>query len=185
MLVTIRDDTWNVLNMQHITQIRKDGIIQISLVVALTKSNSSSPSADCMYQWNESASIPIMACRLFSDKPLSKQMLSIGPFGTNFCEIWNQNSKTFSVTKMHLKIVCEKATIFSRGRGVKGPSHIVEGGHHLRNSTSTSTHFKTPRQLTMNLQHVSIPSNHYFTLSAVHTMLFQNASPVLCPKPVT
>ena len=35
MLGTIRDDTWNVLNMQHITQIRKDGIIQTSPVVAI------------------------------------------------------------------------------------------------------------------------------------------------------
>ena len=35
MLATIRDDTWNVLNMRHTTQIRKDGIIQTSLVVAL------------------------------------------------------------------------------------------------------------------------------------------------------
>ena len=28
MVATIRDDTWNVLNIHHITQIRKDGIIQ-------------------------------------------------------------------------------------------------------------------------------------------------------------
>ena len=31
MLAKIRDDTLNVLNMQHKTQIRKDGIIQTSL----------------------------------------------------------------------------------------------------------------------------------------------------------
>ena len=35
MLATIRDDTCNVLNMQHITQIRKDGIIQTSPVPAI------------------------------------------------------------------------------------------------------------------------------------------------------
>ena len=35
MLATIRDDTLNVLNMQHITQIRKDVILQISPVVAI------------------------------------------------------------------------------------------------------------------------------------------------------
>ena len=35
MLATIRDDTWNVLNMQHIIPIRKDGIIQTFPVVAI------------------------------------------------------------------------------------------------------------------------------------------------------
>ena len=35
MLATIRDDTWNVLNIQHITPIRKDGIIQTPPVVAI------------------------------------------------------------------------------------------------------------------------------------------------------
>ena len=36
MLATICDDTWNVLNMQHITKIGKDGNIQTSPVVAIT-----------------------------------------------------------------------------------------------------------------------------------------------------
>ena len=36
MLATICDDTWNVLNMRHITtKLKKDGIIQTSLVVAI------------------------------------------------------------------------------------------------------------------------------------------------------
>ena len=35
MLATIHDDTWNMLNMQQITLIRKDGIIQTSPVVVL------------------------------------------------------------------------------------------------------------------------------------------------------
>ena len=35
MLATIRDDTWNELNMQHI--IRKCGIIQTSPVVAINR----------------------------------------------------------------------------------------------------------------------------------------------------
>ena len=35
MLATIRDDTWNVLNMLHISQIKKDGIIQTSRVAAI------------------------------------------------------------------------------------------------------------------------------------------------------
>ena len=37
MLARIRDDTWNMLNMQYITQIRKDGIIQTSTVVAIER----------------------------------------------------------------------------------------------------------------------------------------------------
>ena len=42
MLTTIHDDTWKVLNMQHITQIHKDVIIQVSPVVA-TKINGPRP----------------------------------------------------------------------------------------------------------------------------------------------
>ena len=37
MLVTICHDTWNMLNMQHITPNQKDGIIQTSLVVAIKR----------------------------------------------------------------------------------------------------------------------------------------------------
>ena len=37
MDITIRDDTWYVLNMQLTTKNRKDGIIMIFLVLAITK----------------------------------------------------------------------------------------------------------------------------------------------------
>ena len=37
MLATIRDDTRDVLNMQHITQIQKDGISETSPVAVLKK----------------------------------------------------------------------------------------------------------------------------------------------------
>ena len=38
MLAKIRDYTWNVLNMQHITpKFEKDGTIQTSLVVAIKR----------------------------------------------------------------------------------------------------------------------------------------------------
>ena len=37
MDITIRDDTWYVLNMQLTTKNRKDGIIMIFLVLAFTK----------------------------------------------------------------------------------------------------------------------------------------------------
>ena len=38
MLAIIRDDTWNVLSMQHtILQIRKAGVIQPSTVVAINR----------------------------------------------------------------------------------------------------------------------------------------------------
>ena len=52
MLASIRDDTLNVLNTQHITQIQKDGIIQTSPTL-----------------------VQIMACRLVGAKPLSEEML--------------------------------------------------------------------------------------------------------------
>ena len=37
MLAPIHDNTWNVLNMQHIPRNSKDGIIQTSPVVAIKK----------------------------------------------------------------------------------------------------------------------------------------------------
>ena len=35
MLATIHNETWNLLNMQHITQILKDETVQTSSVVAI------------------------------------------------------------------------------------------------------------------------------------------------------
>ena len=37
MLATIHNDTWNVLSMQHITPNLKDGIINLSSVVAIKR----------------------------------------------------------------------------------------------------------------------------------------------------
>ena len=37
MLATIHDDTWSVLNMQHIIPNSKDGVIQTSPVVAIDR----------------------------------------------------------------------------------------------------------------------------------------------------
>ena len=45
------------------------------------------PSAAYMPQWIGSALVQTMACRLFSDKPLSKLMLRWFQLGTNFSEI--------------------------------------------------------------------------------------------------
>ena len=51
-------------------------------------------------------------------------LLSIGPLGTNFSEIWIKIQK-FSFTKMHLKMSSakKKTAILSRGRWVKESSH--------------------------------------------------------------
>ena len=56
--------------------------------------------------------VQIMACHLFGAKPLSKPMLGYyQPSGTNFSEIWIA-IKTFSFTKMHLKILSAKRQPF-------------------------------------------------------------------------
>ena len=58
-----------------------------------------------MGQWIGSALVQIMACRLYSAKPLSKSsgLLTIGPSGTNFSKI-QIKIQNFSFTKMHLNI---------------------------------------------------------------------------------
>ena len=59
-----------------------------------------------------------MACRLFDANPLSKPMLGYCPIGrleTNFSEICNQNVRLFIHENAYETIVCEMATILSRG----------------------------------------------------------------------
>ena len=87
--------------------------------------NSSPPSATYLYQWIRSALVLIMACRLFSAKPLSKPMLG-------YCQLDPQEQtsvkiQNFSFTKYHLKTSSVKWRPFlSRGRGVnKGLPHTV------------------------------------------------------------
>ena len=46
--------------------------------------HSSSPSAAYMHHWTESASVQVMACRLFGDKPLPEPMLAY--FQLHFCK---------------------------------------------------------------------------------------------------
>ena len=82
--------------------------------------NSSPLSATYMCQWIGSALVQIMACRLFSAKPLSKPMLGycqFGPLGTNFSEILIK-ILNFSFMKMHLKIWSAKRRPFCPGGDV-------------------------------------------------------------------
>ena len=77
--------------------------------------NLSPPSAAYMRQWIGSALVQIMACRLFSAKPLSKPMLGycqLDPWEKNFSEIITN----FSFTKMQLKISSAKRRPFCPGR---------------------------------------------------------------------
>ena len=77
--------TNNEISLKAISQeIPQPSITKISLKIIIKNSfksprgpwvNSSSPSATYMYQWIRSALVQIMACRLFSAKPLSKPML--------------------------------------------------------------------------------------------------------------
>ena len=77
------------------------------------------PSATFMHQWIGSALVQIMACRLFSAKPITKSMLSIiinwtllthWPFLAHLTKIQN-----FSLMKMHLKISSVKWWPFCPG----------------------------------------------------------------------
>ena len=68
--------------------------------------NSSPTSATYIYQWIGSALVLIMACCLFSAKPLS-MLLPIGPLETNLSEI-SIKILNFSFMKMHPKISSAK-----------------------------------------------------------------------------
>ena len=58
----------------------RDRLIK-SLVASLVVINSSPPSAAYMRQWNGSAFVQIMACRLIGAKPLSKPMMGYCQLG--------------------------------------------------------------------------------------------------------
>ena len=77
---------------------------------------SSPPNAAYMRQWIGSALVQIMACRLFSTKPLYEPMLTLlnGTLRTNLSEILIK-IKNFSFTKMNLKISSVKWRPFCPG----------------------------------------------------------------------
>ena len=92
--------------------------------------NSSPPSGTYMRQGTGWALVPIMACRLFGTKPLSKPILG-------YCELdpyeqisvkFNQNTNIFIQENAFKNIVCETGAILSGGRWVKciitGPNCI-------------------------------------------------------------
>ena len=79
------------------------------------------PSSAYVHQWIGSAVVQIMACRLFGDKPLSKQCWVI----VNWT-LWHklqwicyQNTNLFFHENASDTIVCEMAAILSRRRWVK------------------------------------------------------------------
>ena len=76
---------------------------------------SSPPSAAYMCQWIGSALVQIMACRLFSAKPLSKPMMG-------YCQLNSQEQTLVKFQSKHENIfeniLCEKAAILCRGRWV-------------------------------------------------------------------
>ena len=82
--------------------------------------NSSPPSATYMCQWIASSLVQIMACRLFSAKPLPEPMMT-------YCQLepsnklqwnWDQNTKLFIHKNTFENFICEMAAILSRGRWV-------------------------------------------------------------------
>ena len=79
-----------------------------------------------MGQWIGWALIQIMACGLFSAKPLSKPMLLFCQFDHKE-QIWNfnQNTKFFIHENASENIVCEMATILSRGAWVNATWCVV------------------------------------------------------------
>ena len=82
--------------------------------------NSSPPGVAYMRWWTGSAVVQVMACCLFSAKPLPK------PMGT-YCQLdpeeqsSKQNTKLFIEEIAFENVVCEMAAFLSRGRWVKIP----------------------------------------------------------------
>ena len=83
---------------------------------SLSSLKTSPPSAAYMRRWTGSALIQIMACLLFSAKPLPEPMLflSIGPLRKNLSEILIE-IKIFSFMKIHLKMSSAKWRPFCPG----------------------------------------------------------------------
>ena len=75
MLALIGDNTWNMLNMQHIKPHKKYGIIQTFPVVVLEKIKLIEAEWRIYALVNLSSLFQIMACRLIGAKPLSEPML--------------------------------------------------------------------------------------------------------------
>ena len=77
-----------------------------------------------MRQWIGSSLVQIMACHLFSAKPLSKPMLVYVNWTRRSKHHWNfnQNAKLFIHENTSENIVCKMAAILSRGRWVKDGS---------------------------------------------------------------
>ena len=97
-------------------------------IIRVDENDIKSPPFSVAYvrQWTVSALVKIMACRLFGAKPLSKPMLVYHPL-----DHWEQTSMKFW-SKWNLfihengsqNIVCEMATILSRGGWVKYPTRL-------------------------------------------------------------
>ena len=89
--------------------------------------HSSPPSAAYMRQWTVSTLVQVIACRLFSAKPLPEPnagLLSVGLLVTNFSEI-RIGILSFSFKKMHSKLSSVKtAVILSRGRRVNSSGYF-------------------------------------------------------------
>ena len=97
---------------------------------------SSSLSVACMPQWIGSALVQVMACRLFGAKPLLEPTLIYGKL-----DPWDQTSvkfelKLFNNENVFKNVVCEMATIMSRGRWVelKQSNHNVWTKYRRRKS---------------------------------------------------
>ena len=88
------------------------------LLVTLTRLVNRSPtSAAFMPQWNGSALVQIMACRLFGAKPLSKPTQGYSQLDP--CEQWNFNQNT-------------SFFIHGNGNASEWKYHPLNGGHFVR-----------------------------------------------------
>ena len=100
--------------------------VVLLLINIIPDINSSHPSATFMRQWIGSAVVSMMACRLFGAKPFSKHCCVIVNWTFRNTIQWkfNQNAKLFIHENAFENVVCEMATILSRG-GVKHHPHIT------------------------------------------------------------
>ena len=82
--------------------------------------NSSPPSVPCMCRWTGSSLIQVMACRLFSTKPLPEPMLTFSQLDPlEQSSVKFESKHKIFIDQNAFEKVCKMVAILSKGRWVK------------------------------------------------------------------
>ena len=134
-----------------------------------------------MRQWNGSALVQVMACRLFGANPLPEPML---PYCQNwnlpYCQKWNlnQNTKYFIQENALENVVCEMAVILFRGRWVKVVLMYIIG-HCVQIKFGTRIH-QAVRRLATSSHEVTRPEDFPTVLRFERTAALQHCCRDIC-----